>query len=147
MGKRKAPGAAEAAPVATKAQAAPAVTEPVAAAAAPAEQANVAGAAQAAPAAAASTADEAKQEKPSVKKPVAKKAEKSDFTGPDLYCVKNNTPSRAAFPVIDAMIPAHDSVVVEIGDESQFKRFRSEAESICELNGWQDGFTIERAAE
>ena len=63
------------------------------------------------------------------------------LTFPALYKVSNNTPSRAAFPVVRAIIESHDFVVVEIRDADQLTSFRTDAKRLCEINGWVDGFT------
>lgn len=167
MAKRKTQGAAPAAPAVTQAPAAPAVVVEVTAA--PAVQVNTSEVVQTATDATASTVVEVKKDEPAAaaseltgskddesadeadksleSKDDEPSAAASEFPGPGLYRVTNNTRSAAAFPVLDAQIAAYGSAVVEVRDESQYKRFCTDAKSICELNGWPGGFTIEPANE
>lgn len=65
-------------------------------------------------------------------------------TFPARYRITNNTPSRAAFPVIKALLEAHGSTIVEVREESHLRQFREDAKRLEALNGWTNAFAAER---
>lgn len=66
---------------------------------------------------------------------------------PQRLRVSNKTPSRLCFPAINALIESRQSVEVTFLSQDHLTSFVTDAQHLCELNGWQNGIVVETLAD